>query len=518
MILLQKYTSVGKAHKEQLFIILLSLTGVVIHLLFYNNLGFHRDELLYLSLGEHPDFGYFSVPPFIGFLAFLVVKIFGYSLFAVKIVPALLGGVMVYLAALTAKELKGTFFAQILAGTGLICSILFLRTFSLFQPVFLDVFFWTLAYYFLVRYINSGYSRYLYYFGVVIGFGILNKYNILFLVTALLIALPFSKLRKLFLARELYQTILIALLIALPNIVWQFSHQMPVLHHLGELRDSQLAKMSSATFLVEQLLMIFPATLIGLPGLFYLLFSEQLKRFRVIGFSMLIVLILYLLLQGKSYYSAGIYPLLVSAGAVFYDQHLKRNGLRVVLVLLVLMLTWLVLPMGISSKSPEKMVAYFDEMAKVTKNDAVRRYENNKYYPLPQDYADMLGWDELAAITNKAWQKVEHKGACLIYAENYGQAGAITILGKRYNLPEALSFSDNFRYWLPKTFEREMVELIYINHEMGADVKELFEDITEVGHLTNPLAREHGVKVFLCKKPKKSFNQFWASKVEELGL
>jgi len=518
MSLFQKYKSIAIANKEQLFLVILSLAGVALHLLFYKNLGFHRDELLYLSLGEHPDFGYFSVPPFIGILAMAVVKIFGYSLFAVKIVPALLGGGLVYLAALTAKELNGSFFAQVLAGVGLICSILFLRTFSLFQPVFLDVFFWTLAYYLLVRFINSNLTKYLYYFGIVVGIGLLNKYNILFLVMALLIVLPFSKWRRLFLTRDLYLTILVVLLIVLPNIVWQLVHQMPVLHHLGELRDSQLAKMSSANFLVEQLLMIFPATLIGLPGMFYLLFSEQLKRFRVIGFSLLVVLLLYLLLQGKSYYSAGIYPFLLSAGAVFYEKYLKTSALRVAFAGVLLWLTWTILPMGISSKSPEKLVAYFDKMARITKNDAVRRYENNNYHPLPQDYADMLGWEELAAITNKAWQQVEQKEQCLIYAENYGQAGAVTILGKKFSLPEALSFSDNFRYWLPKTFDREIQELIYINHELGDDIRQLFEDITEIGRLTDPLARESGVRVYLCKKPRQSFNQFWTSRTRELGL
>ena len=517
MSLLLKYTSIDKVHKEQLIIILLSLTGVAIHLLFYHNLGFHRDELLYLSLGEHPDFGYFSVPPFIGILAMVVVKIFGYNLFAVKIVPALLGGVMVYLSALIARELNGSFFAQMLAATGLICSILFLRAFSLFHPVFLDIFFWTLALYLLIRYINTSHRKYLFSFGIVIGIGILNKYNLLFLVTGLLIALPFTQLRKLFLSKEIYITILLALIIVLPNLIWQISHQMPVLHHLGELRDSQLTNMSSATFLTEQLLMIFPATLIALPGMFYLLLSQDLKKFRVLGFSVVTVLALYLLLQGKSYYSAGIYPLLISVGAVFYERYLRSKVLRLLFFALIILETWTLLPMGISSRSPEKMVAYFDKMAQITKNDAVRRYEDNQYHPLPQDYADMLGWDELAAITNKAWHEVEQKEQCIIYAENYGQAGAITILGKRYNLPEALSFSDNFRYWLPNSFDKEIVELIYINDEMGADVKELFGEINEIGRLSDPLARENGVKVFLCKKPKRSFNLFWAARMQEFS-
>ena len=495
------------SRRDDLFILLVSLSGVLIHLLYYKTLGFHRDELLYLSLGEHPDFGYFSVPPLIGFLSLIVTKLFGYSLFAVKILPALTGGVMVYLAALTAREMKGGLFAQILAAGGLICSILFLRAFSLFQPVFLDIFFWTLSYYLIIRYINSRNYKYLYFLAIAIGLGFLNKYNILFLVTALFCVLPFTRFRKLFVAKELYICLLLAFVIALPNVIWQVFHQMPVLNHIDQLRHSQLERMSAATFLSEQLLMIFPATLIALPGLFYLLISKQVKKIRIIGFSGVMVLILYLLLQGKSYYSAGIYPLLISAGAVFYEKYLRSNTMRMLLVAILLLLTWLLFPMGIGSKSPENLVAYFDKVAKITKSDAIRRYENNMYHPLPQDYADMLGWDELAAITHKAWLLVDRKEQCIIYAENYGQAGAITILGKKYDLPEAISFSDNFRYWIPKTFNSEITELIYINDEPGNDIGKLFENIQVIGSVSNPLAREFGTKVYLCTKPKSSFNQ-----------
>jgi hypothetical protein len=275
--------------------------------------------------------------------------------------------------------------------------------------------------------------------------------------------------------------------------------------------------MSNVTFLVEQLLLIYPATFIALPGFFYLLIDRKVKDFRWIGYSMVVVLLVYLALHGKTYYTAGIYPLLISAGAVFYEKLLRNNILRTGLVVALLFLTWSALPMGIPSKSPEKLVAYFDKMAKITGNDAVRRYENNKYYPLPQDYADMLGWEELAIIVNRAWQLAEHKDQCIIYAENYGQAGAIAILGKKYNLPEAISFSDNFRYWIPRIFDKEIIEFIYINHELGKDIELLFSDIREVGHITNPLAREYGAQVYLCKNPRSCFNKFWESRISAIG-
>ena len=492
---------------------MLAMAGVLIHLLLFRELGFHRDELLFFSLGQHPDFGYFSVPPMIGFLAFVLSKILGYSLLAAKIVPAMLCGAMVLLCSRIARELGGSFFAQFLAATGFLSSILFLRAFSLFQPVFLDIFFWTVALYFLLRYINTEHRKYLILFGVSVGFGLLNKYNILFLVMAVLVVLPFTRYRKLFRAREFYLAVFVSFIILLPNLIWQLRHGMPVLEHMVELKRTQLNQMGTATFLSEQLLMVFPATLLALPGLIYLLFGSIMQKFKWIGHALLVILLLYLLLHGKSYYSAGIYPLLICSGAVFIERSLSRGFWRAAIVAFLLLFAWMMLPMGIPCKSPEQLVSYFDKVARITHDDAIRRYENNEYRQLPQDYADMLGWEELTVLTNSAWQTVEHKDQCIIFGDNYGEAGAITILGKKYNLPEAISFNDNFRYWVPRTFNKEIIELIYINHELGKDIQLLFGEVVEVGRITNPLAREFGTRVYLCKNPRRSFNSFWKERV-----
>jgi hypothetical protein len=507
---------VNRLSNKNVIISALSFVGIIFHLLFYNCLEFHRDELLYFSLGEHLDYGYHSVPPLIGLFAFIATKIFGYTLFAAKIFPAIVTGALIYITALIARELKGNLYAQILTCISILGSILFARAGSLFQPVIFDIFFWTLSVYFIIRYINTNIDRYIIYLGITIGFGFLNKYNILFLVISLLAVLPFTKYRKLFISKELYIGLVLAFIIVLPNLIWQLIHHFPVMTHMAELRSTQLDKMSPITFLSEQLLMIIPATLIVLPGVFYLLMSKNLKAYRILGITSVVVIILFLLLQGKSYYTAGIYPTLVAAGAVFYEKTIRNLILRIGVISVLIYLIWLFIPMSIPVYLPEMMVTYFDKMAKASGNDAIRRYENNQYHQLPQDYADMLGWNELTDITQTAWQMVENKNNCIIFGDNYGEAGAITIIGKKYHLPEAISFNDNFRYWAPKSFNTEITELIYINDHLGEDIKLLFDDIQEVGRIKNPLARESGVQVYLCKKPNKSFNQFWAERIKEI--
>ncbi len=504
--------------KEFILIISVALISIVYQLAFYDVLEFHRDELLYFSLGEHLDFGYHSVPPFIGLLAFISARVFGYTLFAAKFFPAITGGILIYLSSLIAKELKGRLFAQFLTATGIMGSILFARAFGLFQPVPFDILFWTISFYLVIRYINSGLNKYLLFLGISIGFGFLNKYNILFLVISFLLVVPFTRFRKIFFSKYFYLSILISFIIVLPNLIWQLIHHFPVISHMRELRETQLTKMSPSTFIMEQFLMILPATFVAVPGIFYLLFARQMKEYRLPGFISIAILLIFLLLQGKGYYTAGIYPLLIASGAVFFENILKKSWPRVILVSVLIYFEWLVLPIGKPIYGPDQLVRYFDKMEAVTGNNEARRFEDNEHHKLPQDYSDMLGWNELTELTSRAWQKVENKNSCIIYSENYGEAGAITIIGKKCNLPNAVSFSDNFRYWIPKSFETELTEMIYINDEPGNDMKELFADIEVIGRISNPLAREYGVGVFLCKNPRHSINQFWESRLKSLEM
>lgn len=449
-----------KSKKESILIISLAMISVMYQLAFYDVLEFHRDELLYFSLGEHLDFGYHSVPPIIGLIAYVSTKVFGYTLFAAKFFPAMASGILIYLSSLIINELKGGPFAQFLSAIGIMGSILFARASGLFQPVIFDILFWTFSIYFIIKYINTNLPKYIIYLGIVIGVGFLNKYNILFLVISLLMVIPFTPFRRIFRLKQFYLALTIAFIVVLPNLIWQFIHHFPVISHLSELQDTQLDKMSPGTFLLEQLLMILPSTVVAIPGLIYLLFARRIKEFRITGILSLVVLVLFLLLHGKSYYTAGIYPLLIASGATYFEYLFRKTYWRVLLVAVLLISEWLLLPMGKPIYGSQKLVHYFDQMEKVSGNNSVRRDEDNQYHKLPQDYSDMLGWNELTDITHKAWIKVEDKKSCIIFCDNYGEAGAITIIGNKYNLPKPLSFNDNFKYWIPMSFETEIKELI----------------------------------------------------------
>ena len=152
----------------EIIILCLALFSVTIHLLTAENLEYHRDELLYFSLGQHPAFGYATVPPLIGWIAWLIQNVAGYSLFAVRLIPSVISGVMVFLVSEIAKEIGGKSICPHPGWVGFIISIFALRTFGLYQPVHLDVFFWTLSIYLIIRYINTSSGKHLIFLGIVV--------------------------------------------------------------------------------------------------------------------------------------------------------------------------------------------------------------------------------------------------------------------------------------------------------------------------------------------------------------
>jgi hypothetical protein len=494
-------------------IIILALINISFHLFVVKNLEYHRDELLYFSLGQHPAFGYASVPPLIGWISWFMQNVFGYSVFAVRLFPALLSGVMVVLASLMARELSGSRFASVLSCIGLIVSIFFMRSFSLFHPVHIEIFLWTLCIYMIIKYINTQNDKFLIFFGIVAGVALLNKYLCMLLFIGLIVIIPFTKYRDVFRKRMFWTGIAAALLIFLPNLIWQASKGFPVFHHLSELYGTQLVHMDISTYLTEQLLSPFAGSVLTIAGLIFLLTNKNAAKFRFLGYVAVFVILALLVLKGKSYYSLGVFPFLIISGAVAYDSWIKKLWIKMTIPVFLVLITLPVVPIGLPVYNEEGLIKYFNKYG----TDLGRRFEDGSIHSLPQDYADMLGWEELTILAKKAYDQAEDKKACLIYGENYGQAGAITIIGKKYGLPEAISFSESFQYWIPQQFDPDIKSMVYINdEEPGEDVKTLFRKVTVIGSISNPDAREFGTTVYLCEEPVMSFNKFWKDRLKHI--
>jgi len=498
------------------WIYLIAALNILLHLAFYNTLGFHRDELLYFSLGQHLSAGYASVPPFTGFIAWLMIHTLGYSLLAARIVPILFSGVLVLLVGAITRELKGNRYAQLLAATAITVTPFNLRGFSLFQPVCFDVIFWSLIFWLALKWINTRDGKFLLLLGIAAGLGMLNKYLIALQIAGLLVALCFSPYRSIFRTKAFYLAVLIALVVFMPNMIWQVKNHLPVITHMKALHDSQLVNVNRLDFLTDQVFIGSMAILLIIPGIIILCLAKSMKPYRPIAISSLIVLAFLLVLRGKSYYLAGVFPLWIAAGAVWWESKTSRQLTRAILPMIMVLFTLPILPMGIPVFKADKLAGYFALAKEKFGFDMPLRWETGRIHSLPQDYADMIGWDELAAITARAYDQVGDKASSLIYAENYGEAGAVMVLGKKYKLPEPVCFSESFFYWFPRKLKHEITSIIYINSELGEDVNSLFADCRLIGSIQDPLAREYGTGVWLCTGPRSSFNEFWIQRVPQI--
>jgi hypothetical protein len=503
--------------KPDPLIIALALFYAGIHIAVAGNFEYHRDEMLYFTQGMHPAAGYSSVPPLTGLLAWVMQNLFGLSVYSVRLLPAVASGIMVMIVAAIARELGGSRYASVLSAIGFMITGFALRTYSAYMPVFLDVTFWTLILYILIRYVNTGNENFLLWFGITAGFSLLNKYMPGILFLSLLLVIPFTKYRDVFIKRKFWLGLAAGFLIFLPNLAWQVKMGFPVMEHLSELNRTQLTNVNRFTFLAEQVMMAAWGSMFFFAGFSFLLINKVARRFRFMGYVALMVIFLLMMARGKSYYTIGVFPFLIAAGAVEYDLWIKSVRVRIILAVLPVILSLPTLPMGLPVFKYEGMVKYFSILDKKYGITMGRRFEDNSIHSLPQDYADMIGWEELARVADSAWNMIEDKKAAFIYAENYGEASAVTLIGKKYGLPEAVSFNESFRYWFQAEFDPDITSVVYINYEEpGEDVRSLFRNVTRIGGITNPHSREYGTSVYLAQEPVQSFNSFWVMRTKDM--
>ncbi len=482
--------------KKSYIIGLWALLLLIVHLITAKNYEFHRDELLYMALGQHLDWGFASVPPFIGFVAHIADIFFDNNPLGIKLMAALSGSAIVVLVGLTASFLGGNRLAVFVSCAAFAVSPSYLWSTSLFQPVIFDIFFWTLSAYFFIQLIKKQDPSVWLPLCASWGMGFLNKYNIAFMVLGCLVALLISPSRRLFLSKYFVWSVLLGFILILPNVIWQFQQGLPVLYHMRALRENQLVHVSLIHFVVDQFLMNIHAVTLWLFALIAVLFYKKEKDLQPLGFSFIITFSLFALLNAKSYYTLGMYPILFGVGGWAIEKYWNK-AFQGILLAVLFILPMPLLPMSLFALPPAEMINYLRKV-KPLMGDSFLRWEGGQVHPLPQDHADMTGWQELADLVSRAYQSLsdDEKKQCAIYCENYGQASAVLILGK--NIPHPLSFSDNYLYWMPDSLP--ISTLIYVNDE-SEDIHKLFNKVEEFGKVQNPYFREAQLPVFICREP-----------------
>lgn len=465
----------------------------------------HRDEFLHLDQANHLAFGYLSVPPVTSWISYLI-QLLGNSIFWIKFFPTLFGALTIFVVWKTIEELKGSLFALILGASCVTFSVLF-RLNTLYQPNSLDVLCWTLVFFFIIKYLNNNQAKWLYLMAISFAFGFLNKYNIAFLIIGIFPAILLTKERKIFTNKAFYFSILLAFLLILPNLIWQFNNNFPVLHHMQELSDTQLVNTNRWDFIRSQFI-FFPGTfLIVIVGLFALLRYSEFKKYRLFFWAFFIIIGVFLFLKAKDYYAIGVYPIYFAFGAVYVSTLLQSKFgqvLKPIIIVLVLVAFAPIYNVAFPNKSPEYIVNHPDKYRKY----GMLTWEDGKEHQLPQDFADMLGWKELARKVDSVYANIRDKANTLVLCDNYGQAGAINFYTKKGI--KAASFSADYINWFNLNTKYTNVIRVKNNWEREDELKEtppFFEKTIISDSVTNKFSREYGTTIFSFIHAKVDINK-----------
>jgi 4-amino-4-deoxy-L-arabinose transferase-like glycosyltransferase len=441
----------------------LAALAILLQMLTNARYGYFRDELYYLAASEHLAVGYVDFAPLIPWLTHASRVVFGDSLHAIRLLPALAFGAEVLLTGFITRELGGKRWAVLLScGSVLLAPVILANAGRLsMNPI--EPLSWMGCVYVLLLAINRQQPKLLCWCGVLLGFGLENKHSTVFFIGALVVGLLATSERRLITSKWFWIAAAIAFAIALPNVVWQYLHHFPTLEDLRNVKAiHKNVELPPLPFIGQQILMLAPVSaLVWIAGLGFLLFHREGKRYRFLGFTYLAFLAVMMALRGKDYYLAPIYPMLYAAGGVFWEKQTESRPrlrwFRIALPAVVLGLGLLAVPIVLPILPPEKVVPYMEALGiKLPKT------ETHMQSLLPQYFADEFGWPEMVETVAGVYNSLpaDQRAKTAILAGDYGGAGAIDFFGPRYGLPKSISPHQNYYYWGPRQYTGESVILL----------------------------------------------------------
>lgn len=486
----------------------------LLHIFTSQGYGFFRDELYYMACGRHLDWGYIDHPPLIALLARLTHLTLGDSLVAIHFSPALAAGAIVFLAALMARELGGGRLAQATAALCVIFSPVFFGLGYLFSTIVFDQLWWVLGSYLLVRLLRTDNPRLFLWIGVVIGIGLLTKHNMLFFTCGLAFALVLTPARKHLVTPWPWIGVAVAALIFLPNVLWQIAHGWPTLSFLRGLRQTVLARNTLLGTIREIILFANPVTIpLAAAGQCYYVFSKKGRAYRTLGCMAAVIVLVSLLQHAKSYYLAPIYPLMLAAGSVVLEQFVhsgpatsrKRAWVPAAFIALVVMVGAMEIPL-VAPVLPRQALLRYTAFWGMTKNSNWTGGSQR----LPSVFADMLGWPELARTVAGAYDQLppEDRARAVIYARNFGEAGALDLFGPALGLPPAVSGNHNYWLWGPGNSPGEVLLVVGDRLE---DVQRNCprSSLLAIHQYPDALSLEQSVPIVVCRDLQPPLRDLW---------
>ncbi|MGD0831713.1 MAG: glycosyltransferase family 39 protein [Terracidiphilus sp.] len=469
--------------------------------------GFFRDELYFLVCGHHLAWGYVDQPPLVALQARLAETLFGLSPTGIRILSFLAAGVTVGLTGLLAWQLGGRKSAQALAMTAALACPVFLGTSNYLSMNSFEPCFWMGALLMVLRLADgtAGPRAWLI-FGLIAGLGIENKHSTVFFLVALTVGLLISARRRILWTKGCAAGVALLLLLALPNLLWQWAHHFPTYELLyGVAQSDKNIQLPPGTFLVQQMnmLLVFSAPL-WIGGLGWLSFARKARPWRFVAFTYLAFLALMMALHAKDYYVAPIYPVLFAAGSAALGQLTRRSWPAIVyssvLACFFLLIT---APIVLTILPPDKYTSY-------TARFGANKVQSEKFTsPLPQYLSDRFGWPEMVEGFAARYNALppEERAHTAIFCGNYGEASAVNILGPKYGLPTAISGHQNYFYWGWNGYTGESV--LTLGND-AKDYTEFYGEVIDLGAFDAPWIMDHEHHhYFWLRHRKRSYEADW---------
>jgi len=452
---------------------------IALHLATNSTLGFHTDELYYLARGRHPALGYVDFPPLVPLLARLETGLLGVSPWTLRVLPSLLGGVLVVLSAAYVRRLGGSLRLQGLALLTAVAAPYLLGANWVFQTVTFDQVTWMVSLYWFLCLVIDRRPRYWIYLGVTLGIGLEVKYTIVGLIAGIGVAVLLTPSLRIEL-RKKYPWIAaaIALLIWAPNLAWQVVEGFPTLIYLANHRGSSGGPV---TYLIEfgvYFFLLLPLWLAGMISLF------RNRELRPIGIACAVPLVLFLFV-GKSYYAAGTIPIALAQG-LMATSRIKlprlRSGVQTAVV----------------AASVLEFAVFFFLVVPVTPPD---RIHAARLDTVNEVFADSVGWDDIAKQVTTIYDHLpaSERATTVIISAYYGVPGALDIYDRASDRPVAISPQLSDSYWLPNNLTATYALMV---DYQPSDVAWMCTSPTVIAHLTVPFdvaGLEQGAPVTFCQ-------------------
>ncbi len=446
---------------------------VVLGVAFLGRYGWDRDELYFLAAARHPSLGYVDFPPLVAWIGWVVEALVGPSLEALRVASAVIAWSSVVVVALIARELGGSLRAQAIAAVGWGCAPLILGAGSIFHPTMLDVGIQAVLVWLVVRIVVRDEPRLWPVVGLVAGVGIEAKYTILVTLAALLAALALTADgRRVLAGRGIWIASAVALVLWVPNLAWQAHEGWPSLAFASSQQAKTAADTPVPAYLAEGLLFAGAGVVLAIAGVRYL----WRQGLRSLALWPVLVWVIWLLERGRAYYPLPVLVVAVAAGAVSVERHRR----------------WLVLAGLLGAGAV--LVA-----GPVVVPLLPTRFAVDHGYVQAGFFKDEFGWPDMVDQVAAAWrsERLDSRHA-VVLAGNYGEAGALALLGTARGLPTPLSGHLSWQYWRPRSLPQRTALTVGIYPGDLATLCRSWRPVAQITNAAGVANEERGRLIAIC--------------------